>query len=473
MPLSPRTRRVLKAVVITGVILIALAGALYFTFTRKFTPEPKLPAFAEPKDRAEAVRQDLQALALLTKYDNSFSDDALWKFAAGLQAMEAKAGELTPAQVEMGVSRLVALADNGHTTAGRRLRRLHRVPIRLAWFQEGLYVVRAAQPQANLVGSRVERINGRTPGELVAGFHPFIGGPDEHRKATSLIFLVSPTAFAGVWPEMPADSLTFDLVSQSGKRSSIVLASTAPNPETPYNFPARDIAPQPISTEGDGWVGVLSGMKELPLVLRDPDNSVFYRFMPDNGLYIHIVSTTDDDRGPLADQLERMIEPIAKHSLRYAILDMRGNGGGDYTKTLDFTRELPKRIAPDGRLFILTDNHTFSAAIVTTARVKHFAGARAAIYGERVGDRERFWAEAGSPIVLPNAKITVFFATGYHDWNTGCGWGDWWRCFWLNWAYGVPAGNLSPMQQMAWKWDDYRNGRDTVLEAALAAAKKN
>ena len=82
---------------------------------------------------------------------------------------------------------------------------------------------------------------------------------------------------------------------------------------------------------------------------------------------------------------------------------------------------------------------------------------------QKLGDRGQFWAEAGSPIVLPNSKIRVFFATGYHDWEHGCGWNDVSRCFWLNVPYDVPAGDLAPKQPVAWKFADYRAGRDTVL----------
>ena len=161
------------------------------------------------------------------------------------------------------------------------------------------------------------------------------------------------------------------------------------------------------------------------------------------------------------------LEPGA---LRFAVLDLRFNGGGDYTNTLRFTKELPRRIAADGKLFIVTDNATFSAAIVTMARAKHFAGARAVVVGEHVGDRERFWAESGAPLELPNSKILVFFATGYHDWGRGCQWSDIARCFWLNLAYDVPAGSLAPDKPLAWRFADYRNGVDTVMKEIVREA---
>ncbi|APV48577.1 hypothetical protein BWI17_02065 [Betaproteobacteria bacterium GR16-43] len=469
--LSRRTRVLLVAAVLLVVIPAAVLGGLYYEFMSRFYPKVSIPAMPAPANRAEANRQDLEVLALLPRYDKSFSLEAADRFGMERQKVVARAAELTPAQMEMEISRLVAIADNGHTTAGRRLRRIERVPIRLAWFAEGLYVVRAAEPQANLLSNRVTSINGKTPEELVAAFAPYLGGPIEHAKATMLVFFVSPTVFAGVWPAMQADRLTFEVVSPAGAKDTISLTSTAPDPEKAYSFPPRDIAPQPIKTEAGSWVSVLSGRNELPLTLRDADASLYTMPLEGNGLYVHILSNSDDERGPLDDQLAKLSATLAPGSLRYAILDMRGNGGGDYTKSLAFTKALPKAVAPDGKLFILTDNGTFSAALVTVARAKYFGGDRSVVLGERVGDRERFWAEAGDPLVLPNSKIRVFFATGYHDWHDGCGWKDRGRCFWINWVFDVPGGDLAPKQPMTWKFADYREGRDTLLEDALKRAK--
>lgn len=455
------------AVTVFGSLAVVglLLGGLYFAFTWRFYPEVEHPGFPAPENSAVAMRQDLEFLALLPKYDRSFTPEAAAKFEAERRALLAKSATLTPAQLEMEVSRLVALAGNGHTTVGRKLRRIERAPIRLQWFEEGMYVVRAAQPQAELLGRKVLRINGKTPEELLAAFTPYVSGTADHAKAMVPALFVSPTAFAGVWPQMPADKLELTLESAKGPPETIVLASIAPDPEKAYPFPDRDLAPQQQSTEDAPWAAVLGDRKELPLVLRDPDHSLFHVAMPGDGLYIHLNATSDDERGDLGDQLAKLMATIAPGTLKFAVLDLRFNGGGDYTKTLAFTKELPKKVAADGKVYILTDHGTFSAALVTAARAKYFAGDRAVILGERLGDSLQFWAEAGSPIILPNSKIRVFFATGYHDWERGCGWSDAGRCFWLNVPFQVPAGDLAPRKPMAWKFADYREGRDTVLEA--------
>jgi hypothetical protein len=464
-----------NTLVILIVTIFVLAGAgwgLYAAFVSRFQPVPVAAKLPAPKDQAEAMRQDLEVLGQLPNFDHAFTIDGMTKFERERQKLIANAGTLTPQALEMEVSRLVALAENGHTTVGRRLRRLHRVAVRMVWFEEGLFIVRTAEAHANLLGAQVVRINGKTPQELLAALTPYVSGPKEHAKDTSPMFLESPTALSGVWPEMDAKTMKVEARTAQGATLTATLEATAPDPKTRYVGPERNLAPQRIKTEKEPWRNLLAARQDLPLVLREPDASLFVQKLDEGaGLYIHINEVMGDERGSLSDQLAAVVDALGPASLRYAILDLRFNGGGDYTNTLRFTKELPKRIAPDGKLFILTDNATFSAALVTMARAKHFGGARSVVLGERVGDRERFWAEAGAPIELPNSKIHVFFATGYHDWNEGCGWKDVTRCFWLNLPFDVPAGDLAPKHLQAWRFADYRNGVDTVMEDALRQAR--
>jgi hypothetical protein len=151
------------------------------------------------------------------------------------------------------------------------------------------------------------------------------------------------------------------------------------------------------------------------------------------------------------------------------ILDLRFNDGGDERKTVDFTRALPELLGDKGNLWILTGNATFSAAIITAARAKHFLTYRAHIVGEAVGDHEPFWTDGGPPLILRNARIAVGHAYFKQDWAKGCY--DPSECNPLQFLYGVAAGDLTPEVQVGWSFADYAAGRDTVLEKALALAR--
>lgn len=120
------------------------------------------------------------------------------------------------------------------------------------------------------------------------------------------------------------------------------------------------------------------------------------------------------------------------------------------------------------RIYILVGRETFSAGIVTAARLKYFGASRSQLIGEPMGDRSRFWAE-GQRYRLPNSGITVSYATGYHDWESGCT--SLSRCFWINVLMGVAAGSLEPTR-VPLRFADFRAGRDRALELILENARR-
>lgn len=84
------------------------------------------------------------------------------------------------------------------------------------------------------------------------------------------------------------------------------------------------------------------------------------------------------------------------------------------------------------------------------------------IVGERLGDREQFWAERGASFELPNSGYYIGYATGYHDWEKGCKGEPY--CYTMNEMYEVPAGSLDPVVTLPQPFSSYAAGEDVVME---------
>jgi hypothetical protein len=151
------------------------------------------------------------------------------------------------------------------------------------------------------------------------------------------------------------------------------------------------------------------------------------------------------------------------------ILDLRGDGGGDYTNTWQFAHQLPRLLAPGGHILILTDSATFSAAITTAAFVKDAGGERVTIIGEPVGDRLSFFSEGGRAC-LPNLRVCVHYQTGKHDYGHACT--DWHACYWVNWLYPVRVQTLEPDVVVPLRFEDWNAGRDAAFLIARDLAKR-
>lgn len=465
-------RRVVVYVIAPLAVIAALALSVkpvfFWLLVREFYFAAPAYTYTQPKSLTEARRQDLDYLKKLATLDGSFTAATRAEFLAGIAALEPQAGDLDTPQFAMDVSRLVALADNGHTNVRPpdRAALMDRVPLRFGWFAEGLFVVRTDPEQAALLGARVARIDGIPADNLLLRLKPYYGGNFEHLKAHSAFMLESPDALHATDASLPRDRLVLDLVAADGRASHVEVPALPPDPNTPDVWPEREMAPAPISHDAASRT-VLQDDSRQPWVLRNADASLFWQSLDGgHGLYVHLWAIDDDQNGPLSDQLQKILDGLKPGSLDYAVVDLRLDGGGNYLKAFHFARKIPEYLKADGKLYVLTDNRTFSAAIVTLAWLRYYGGKRSIIVGEHAGDREEFWAE-GSHFVLPNSQLWMAFRTGYHDWEHGCY--SLRRCFWPNVFYSVPAGKLGPDVTVAWKFSDYAADRDTVLDYVLHA----
>lgn len=436
--------------------------------------------FPKPANSAEANRQDLDYLARFPTVDRSFSEEAHLEFARRVAKLRERAAELSRGELLMGVAKALAAADNPHTNVERAYWRacLNSAPVRLEWFEEGLHIVRARPDFADLLGARVVAIDGMAPELLVREASRYFGGPPEHGRVSSLLVLESPQALHVLHPEAPADRLVLALDDGSGAIRRVELPAVEPRDAPPVVRPGRLLSPETDFGEKTPWLGVLSHSRAdgnrgaeaerrtLPPSLIDPSHSLYVQKLSDSVLYLHLWSIHNDGRGKLGDQLLAALK--SGGPWRRVILDVRFDTGGDYPEIYGAIKTLPSYLAADGKVVIITDNTTFSASIITAALVKHFAGTRATIVGERPRDRLVFWAE-GNEARLPNSKIEFPISTGMHDWAHGCR--DIRRCFWPNiWHGAIGVGNVEPDVKVAWRFVDYRRGIDTVLQRALNGA---
>ena len=425
---------------------------------------PPAPALAKPRDAREANLQDLDYLARLVDYDRSFSDEARVEFARRLARIRESAATLSRGELFLGIAKAVAVAGNPHTSVERGFWRayLNSAPVRFEWFAEGLYVVRARADAVELLGRRVVAIDGMSPELIVRDASKYFGGPQEHGRVSSLLVMESPEALRHLYPAVPGDRLALSLDDGSGNVVRVQLPAVSPREAPPVVRPGRLLSPESQFAEGQHvWKGVLD--QAVPVSLREPSRNLYAQRLAEDTVYLHLWSIRSDSRGPMDEQIRAALAPRGKwHRI---VIDLRFDTGGDYPDLLKAMKELPSRLAADGKAVIVMDNTTFSAAIITAALVKHFVGAeRTVIVGERPRDRLVFWAE-GNQMTLPNSKIDVNISTGMHDWARGCR--DWSRCHWPNiWHGSIGVGTVEPDVKVSWSFEDYRRGVDTVLEAA-------
>jgi hypothetical protein len=451
------------------VLLIGVLGVFALCLRHKFNPDPPSSSFPNPANALEAQQQDIEQFSRLLAMDRSFSPAARAEANRRIAELRSEHAPLDRESLHVALLRITALADNGHTNLYYRKGSPQKlIPLRVVMFADGLYVLRAKSPYADLLGARVESIEGRPTRDVIAALEQLHGGTEGWRRISAGIYVQSPEILYGAAIGSRPDQTHWTFRLPNGSEVARTLPGEVSGEDEPQAQMTRWLSPQKMKGEPSNWHALVSDDGELPLSLRD-FNATFRRAWIDHRctLFIQLKAIADADKQHISDFLSATKVEMRAHPPCNIILDMRFNSGGDYTKAARFASHLPDFVPPSGRIYILTGSQTFSAAITTTAFVKQAAGSRVIILGEPVGDRLTFYGE-GNQGCLPYDNLCLHYATGMHDYAHRCD--DWDRCFWLNWIFPVQVKSLAPDETIKMTFSDYTARRDPVLERAVALA---
>jgi hypothetical protein len=429
---------------------------------------PPGPVPGEAKDEALGQEADARYLLSFPDYDRSYKPSARASAKSMLASLARKARRMSHEQFVLRVAEIAALADNGHTAVDRNafMKNTPRIPLRTYLFADGLYVLYAGPGFERFLGARIDRIEGRTVEDVFRGLRKYRGGADNFRRLQLLPLLESPAMLQAAGLASSRGQLLLDGVTPDGKRISEAVPAELRGRSAWVSNTSRLLFPDQLA---DTKMTSFLRARDAKSAFFHAAKNLFWAETLASGYYIQLAHNADADEGPIARFLEQCTSAIERGQPSFVILDMRLNGGGDYTSTYNFARSLPKtaRRAP---IYVLTSGWTFSAAITTVAAVKEAGGDQVRIVGEPVGDRLDFWAE-GQSFNLPNTMLRVNYSTGRHVYNGPCR--DRETCFWLNDRYPVRVTSLSPDIAAPWTFEAYRAGHDPALEAALSDAGRS
>lgn len=432
---------------------------------RRFQYEPPAPGPVAVDDQRAGQIADAAYFLQFPDYDRAYAPAARAEARRLAQRLHADAGDLTHEQFVLRVAEIAALADNGHTAIDENAfkKNTPRLPLRTYLFADGLYVVWASEAYAHLLGARVDMIDGRDIDDIYRVIRRYAGGTEARRRLVLLPMLESPALLHAAGVASHRDSLTLRGVSANGQPFEVAIPAEERNRSAWVSSSQRLLFP----TGADGRMRSLmpDDPDALPVYLRRRSNLFSADSLPEGGFYIGLGHNGDADESPIGVFLDAATARIRAERPRYVVLDMRMNGGGDYTTTYGFARALPEA-AGGAQIYVLTSGWTFSAAITTVAALEDAGGDQVTIVGEPVGDRLDFWAEGGS-FALPNAFVLVHYAAGRHNYAGACT--DRETCFWLNERYPVRVRTLEPDIAAPLTFAAYRALRDPAIEAVLAA----
>lgn len=464
-----RTRRTLSVIGFVVLLLALAAAGLAFAFFRTFYPDAPVADYPPAADAATAQRQDFDYFRHYLEYDRSYAPAARARAQELLAEYASRAGSFSDAEFDLAIARMIALADNAHSRVqpGPLSRRHNRLPCRLYRFADGYHVLRARPACAELLGARIEAIDGRPLIEVTDRLHDYYRGPrNRFDQYISPWLLESPALLHAAGLAHAADRVTLRVTRRDGSEHELAIGADPPDADAPRVSSERYLSPVRIDKEATDWTALLPVDAPLPLFLRDPDTP--FRSMPLDDPAIHYAqfrSNSDEPGHPIGPFIAHVEREIREARPRVVVLDLRFDQGGDFTKTAALMQDITTLADTIERVDVLTSAWTFSAGNVGVALAKQHGSDKVRVVGEPVGDRIRMWAEGGN-LWLPNSKLALRYSTGLHDYSRSCHAEP--GCFWVLYFFPTQVASLEPDVPADYTFGDYMALRDPLLDRAQA-----
>jgi hypothetical protein len=366
------------------------------------SPSAAVPA-ASPVaslDRVAGWQADIAAIVpgLERIHPNPFHGTSKGDLEAAAAALSATAPTLGDDQLMAGVARIAALVSargcDGHTGLyvwGTGTYPVDSLPLRLWLFGDDVVIVDALAPHQDLVGAKIEAIEGQPIEEVRAALDPLI--PRDNDQTVRLLtprYLLIPQVLRGIG--LANDSSVRLRYSAGGQSREVDLASI---PMADYNAWAGPYGLHLPVPPGRTDVRSLSRVGE----------DLWWELLPDGAtLYVQ-----DNRLEPVDSSVEELRAALRAPELTRVVLDIRNNFGGE-VRPIDTLVGLFDDPAVDqpGKLFVITGRNTFSAASMLAARLEAKTGA--IFVGEPMSGCPTTYGD-NVELPLPNSGLTLLVSS--------------------------------------------------------------
>lgn len=373
-------------------------------------------------------KEDLNFFAkeMAKRHPDAFANTSKEKFDAAVTELGQRLEHLNSDQIYIALDHLANLIGDAHTYVEFPDDNAN-LPLDIRHFGEDSRVVIVSPGYEQALGARVIAIQDAPLAqarEMAAAITP-IAETASLRDARVDGFLTTGMALhgLGITPERSAASYT--LASDDGKQFTVEFKALPPKQEPKWVYAASP----------------------LPLSEKHVNGSAACTYLGESRtLYCNVRWIKD-----LAGPSKEMFDILKREHPDKLVIDLRRNGGGDYNvglKNLIEPLRKDKDINRKGHLFVLIGANTFSAAMSNAAQFRTMT--EATLVGQTIGEKPNSYQEPRQ-FTLPNSHFVVRYSTRFYKFVEG------------------GENIVAPDKEISSKWDDYKNGHDTVLDWVLAA----
>ncbi len=372
-------------------------------------------------------QDDLRYFAseLPKRHKNAFHHIARAQFEQEVAKLDAAIPSLQADQIIIGMLEITAKVGDAHTYI-HLPRSFHRYPLSLYWFGNELRVTRTTAPYQRALGARVVRIGEMNIRDVGTRIQRVISQDETEwfvlRDSPDYIAIPEVLHALAIVPDITSAPFTF--VDEQGKKFTLNIKAVARGVKL-------------------DWLSVPT---KPPLYQQRPDEQFWFTYLPDaRTIYVNFRGYNS-----LIENAQQLFKAIDQQQPERLVIDMRENGGGDFTLVrehlLPGLKQRPA-INRTGHLFVVIGRDTFSAAMSNATDFRKET--KAILVGEPIGEKPNSYQE-NRQLVLPNSRLTVSYSTQYYKFLDEDG------------RAVIPDKRINP------DWPSYKAGRDPVMEWILA-----
>jgi hypothetical protein len=376
---------------------------------------------------AQQWREDIAYFAkeMIKRHPDPFAFTPKEQFDGAVAELNGKAGQLNTDEMFMGLDRLANLIGDAHTYVKFPADNAN-VPLDIRRYGDEWRVRVVGPGYEQALGARVIAIQD-TPWakatEIASTVTP-VAETAALRESRVADLLTTGMALHGLGIISDRDAAQYTLAADDG-RQFVVNVRTLP--------PGADLK----------WVYLSA---QIPLSEQPVKGTAACTFLAEaHTLYCDVRMIRD-----LAGPGKEMLEILRREHPDKVVIDLRQNGGGDYNVGLKYLIEPLKRdtdVNRKGHLFVLIGTNTFSAAMSNAAQFRTMT--EAMLVGEAIGEKPNSYQEPRE-FTLPNSRFVVRYSTRFYKFVEGT------------------VNLVAADKEIVPTWDEYKNGRDPVLEWVLA-----
>ncbi len=382
--------------------------------------------------------EDLEYLAkqLPKKHANLFHTVTPADFDKAIRELKNKIPALTDNEIKVEFIKIAALVKDGHTDVAPSAHRIY--PVRFGYYGNDLFVVSAAEEHTSAIGGIVTKVADIQIQEAANLIKPLVDGDNEMGVLRKVpFFLRIPEILSGLKLANDAYEAVFTVKTESGQDYIMKLE------------------PADESTSSKLISARAKANSMIPMYMENVTKHYWYKYLPETKTLYFQYNACNNQKGEksIADFAEELFAVADSKEINRMVVDLRHNPGGNFHKSKPLVEGISERskLSAPGKLFVLTSRNTGSAATVTGAQLK--VNANAIIVGELSNCNPNFTYNS-ERFTLPNSKLSVGYTESLH------------KPF-------PQLGNSLPVDiKVENSFEDYRMGRDMVLESVLKIGAK-